>query len=136
MEGVVKKGLPKIRVDFNLLGDDFDLGIVSKEMGMEPTSTRRKEDCPVAITAVTCWRVSTKDSECKAVSWKMKEIIKLLEGKEGVVRGLCERYRMQTSFTVVVEMENGNGPELVLDEETISFLSRIQAEVGFDLYID
>ncbi len=132
----MSKKLPRIRVDFYLSGDVFDIEKITKAMGLMPTFTRKKEDCPVAITALTCWKVSTKDSKCRAVSGKMREMIELLETKEGVINDLCSRYELQTSFTVVVEMKKGDGPELVLNEETIDFLARIRAEVGFDLYVN
>ncbi len=121
----MSKKLPRIRVDFYLSGDVFDIEKITKAMGLMPTFTRKKEDCPVAITALTCWKVSTKDSKCRAVSGKMREMIELLETKEGVINDLCSRYELQTSFTVVVEMKKGDvvlygkyaGTELELEGE-------------------
>ena len=34
---------------------------------------------------------------------------------------------------MVIEMESGDGPEIVLLKENIEFLSLIGAEIGFDL---
>lgn len=60
----------------------------------------------------------------------------MLQGKERLINELCERFELTASFTVVVEMEAGDAPELVLTKDIILFIAAINAEVGFDLYID
>lgn len=49
---------------------------------------------------------------------------------------MSKKYALELSVTIVVEMEVGSGPELVLTKENIAFLALVNAEVGFDLYID
>ncbi|MCV42291.1 DUF4279 domain-containing protein [Listeria monocytogenes] len=59
-----------------------------------------------------------------------------LQGKENIINSLCNDLNLKAIFTVVINMENGDGPELVLTKEIISFISSINAEVGFDIYVD
>ena len=132
----MSKKLPRVRVDFYISGDDFDIDVITNEIGIKPTKTRKKSECPVVATALTYWRLSTEDNECKVISWQMEKLIKLLDGKEAIITNICNRLNLEASFTIVVEMENGDGPELVLDKHILKFLSCIDAEIGFDLYID
>ena len=128
--------IPKIRIDFWITGDLFEPREVSEILQIEPTKIRRKEEYPLPQTALTSWKLSTKKEECKAVCWQFEKLIKLLKGKEKLIIGMCEQYKLTASFTVVVEMEAGDSPELVLTKDIILFIAAINAEVGFDLYID
>lgn len=128
--------IPKIRIDFWLIGNSFEPNEVSEILQIEPTKIRRKEEYPLPQTALTTWKLSTKKEECKATCWQFEKLMKLLEGKERLIIGLCERYELTASFTVVVEMEAGHAPELVLTQDIILFIAAINAEVGFDSYID
>jgi hypothetical protein len=128
--------LPKIRVDFNISGDEFDLQYITDRMGISPTKTRTKNECPVPATALTYWRLSTDKEVCKAVCCQYEKIMKLLAEKELIINQLCKEYNLKTNFNIVIEMEGNNGPELVLTRQIILFISSICAEIGFDLYID
>ena len=128
--------LPKIRIDFSLIGDDFDLDLITEKMQIIPTNTRRKEECPVASMAITYWCLSTNKETCKAVSYSLNALIEKLKGKEVIIKELCNENNLEVSFNVVVEMEVGDGPEFVLTKEIITFASLLNAEICFDLYID
>lgn len=128
--------IPKIRIDFWITGNSFEPSKVTETLQIEPTRVRRKEECPVPQTALTSWKLSTKKEECKAICWQFEKLIKLLQGKEKLINDLCKRYELTVSFTVIVEMEAGNAPELVLTKDIVLFVAAINAEVGFDLYID
>jgi hypothetical protein len=128
--------LPRIRVDFNISGDEFDLQYITNQIGINPTKTRTKNECPVPMTALTYWRLSTNKEISKAVCWQFEKIMKVLTGKELIINQLCEEYNLETNFNIVIEMESNNGPELVLTQQIVSFISSIHAEVGFDLYVE
>jgi hypothetical protein len=127
---------PKIRVDFNISGDVFDLQYVTDQMEIIPTKIKTKKECPIPMTALTYWRLSTDKETCKAVRWQFEKIMKLLAGKELIINQLCEENNLETSFNIMIEMVSYNGPELVLTPQIISFISSIHAEVRFDLYVD
>ncbi|EAD9073695.1 DUF4279 domain-containing protein [Listeria monocytogenes] len=50
-----------------------------------------------------------------------------------MINNLCNDLNLKVTFTVVINMENEAGPELVLTKEIIGFVSAINAEVGFDI---
>lgn len=131
---------PKVKVSFYLSGDDVDLNVLTEEIGIIPTKVRKKTDWPqVSISmgiAKDSWLLETEKEECKAISNQFDKLCKILFPKADVILSLSEKYLLEASVTIVVEMEVGNGPELVLSKENVAFLSLINAEIGFDLYIE
>jgi hypothetical protein len=132
----IMENLPQIRVSFFFMGDEFNLDDVTKRMNITPTETREKKDFPIVKFAHTSWELDTQKESCKVVSWQFEKLIKLLKGKESIINRICEEYGINAGFVVSVFMENGDGPEMVLTKDIISFLASINAEVGFDLYVD
>jgi hypothetical protein len=128
--------LPQVRVSFFLVGDEFNLDNVTKKMNIMPTDTREKKDCPVKQFAYTTWSLRTEKDSCKAVSVQFERIMKLLLGKEKIINEICNTYNSNVIFEIGIFMENGDRPEMVLTKEIILFLASINAEVGFDLYVD
>ncbi len=128
--------LPKLRIVFFFSGDEFDFDEVTDRVNIVPTQTRRKEDFPIKELGTNQWSLKTEKESCKAVSLQFEKILEKLRGKEEIINQICRENNIEVGFEVRVFMENGDGPELVLTREIISFLASINAEVGFDLYID
>ncbi|WP_333638464.1 DUF4279 domain-containing protein [Tissierella praeacuta] len=128
--------LPKIRVSFYMTGDEFDIEDITRKMNIIPTKTRQKEDFPVKEFAHTEWVLDTEKESCKVVSWQFEKILERLHDKQEIINQICKEKDIKVGFVVTVFMENGDGPEFVLTKEIISFLASINAEIGFDLYID
>ncbi|MBC1317287.1 DUF4279 domain-containing protein [Listeria booriae] len=132
----MESNLPKVRAGFYLVGDDFDLDYVTKKLYVSPTSTRTKNDFPVSRMAHTSWELETEKEFCNAVCWQIEKLLDKLRGKENIISELCNELNLEAIFTIVVNMESGDGPELVLTKEIVSFIGAVNAEIGFDLYID
>ena len=128
--------LPQIKVSFFFFGDEFNIDEVTAQMKIEPTETRKKEDFPIKELAHTYWSLDTPKENCKVVSWQFEKIMNLLVGKETVIKQICDNHKVKAEFLIDIWMENGDKPEMVLTKDIISFLASIDAEVGFDLYID
>lgn len=82
------------------------------------------------------WMLETKKEECKAVSIQLDKLQKMLFPKIDTIVSLSEKYFLEISVTIVIEMTAGDGPELVLSKDNVAFLALINAEVGFGLYIE
>lgn len=132
--------MPKIKVSFYMAGDNVELNAITEELNLQPTKTRRKSEWPrasiLAGLARDIWELELEKEECKAVSIQMNKLQEILFSKVDTIKKLRTKYSLETSVTIVIEMENGDGPEVVLLNKNIEFLSLIGAEVGFDLYID
>lgn len=127
--------LPQIRAEFYLIGDEFNTDDVTKRLNITPSEIREKKDFPIQDFAHTLWVLDTGKESCKVVSWQCEKLIKLMAGKESVINQICKDYNVKTRVEVTINMENGDGPEIVLEKEIVAFLASINAEIGFDLYI-
>lgn len=131
---------PKVKVGFYLSGDDVDFHILTEEIGIVPTKVRKKADWPqVSISmgiAKDSWLLETQKEECKVISNQLDKMCEMLFPKVDVIRTLIQKYKLESSVTIVVEMEAGNGPEFVLSKDHVAFLALINAEIGFDLYFE
>lgn len=128
--------LPQVRVSFFFTGDEFSINNVTNAMKVQPTYAREKKDFPIQQIAKTTWVLETDKESCKAVAWQFEKLLRELGGKERIINHICNENGISAEFCVTVWMENGDKPEMVLTKEIISFLASINAEVGFDLYID
>ena len=137
---------PRIQVGFYLTGKEFNIKYVSEVLQVKETYFRTKEDWPDVIKQNqdlpddlkprTIWGLQTSREECYTVNFKMKEIVEKLGEKIEKINELCIELDLESALTVIIEMEVGNGPEMVLDREVVKFISEIGAEVDFDMYID
>ena len=129
---------PSIKVWFCLDADEVDLGYVTKKLGIIPTETRTRESFPpqsiAAGFAKDVWSFIIKEENCIAVSILFEKLLSVFKGKEGIIKKLCDDLGLEAAFEVVIHMQDGNSPEVVLPREVIAFAAAINAEIGFDLY--
>ena len=135
---------PKIRAGIHFTGDSFSIDYVSHKLGVPASQWRAKEDWPDAIKnnpdlpeeyrPRTVWCLDTQKEESVAVCWQVEKIIEQLHGKEEIIKQLCTELNLRVSFTVTINMQIGNGPEMYLTREIIAFLAAINADIGFDMY--
>jgi len=132
--------MPKVKICLFLVGNDVDLDAITDSIEIVPTIARKQEEWPKASRdaglARDGWMWETDKVECNAVSVQMDQLQKIFSAKVNVIRALCVRCKLNVSVTIVAEMSSKNEVELVLSKENIAFLSLLNAEVGFDLYID
>lgn len=123
-----------------MAGNNVNLDILTEKLNLQPTRIRKKNEWPqasiIAGIAQDVWELQMGKEECRAVSIQLDKLQDSLYSKVEIIKELSKKYLLETSITVVIEMETGDGPEMVLSKENIAFLSSINAEIGFDLYID
>ncbi|MDR2913263.1 MAG: DUF4279 domain-containing protein [Tannerella sp.] len=130
---------PLIRIKFQLTGDKFDIDNVTKQLGLQPSRTRKKEEWPISTInaglAGDLWQLNTICVTSKCVNEQFKILLNNLYGKENIINKLCKEYDLSTQFEVVIHAVETNSPAIVLDKDVIKFLASIDSDVGFDLYI-
>lgn len=137
--------LPKIEVSFIISGENFDLEKFSREIGLMPTKIRTMDDWPEAIKnnmnlpkelRPRCvWKISQSESMCRDIEIPLEKIISQLERKEQKIIESCERNDLKKMVEIVIHAETMELPQIVLSLHTMSFLGRLGAEVGFDIYV-
>lgn len=134
--------MPKIKVSLFLTtkNDNIDFEYISKRLDIEPTYTRKKSDFPIQSIklgfAKNGWVIHTNRDYSFSVSDQVEKIQNMFIGKEHIVCELCKKYSLKVTLEIVIEMEEGNPPEIVLSPENIKFLSQINARLAFDIYIE
>jgi hypothetical protein len=130
--------IPSIKVIFCLFADEFDIDDVTRKLGIIPTDTRTRDSFPsqsiAAGVAKTEWCLEIKEENCIAVAILFEKMLEILREKETLINEICDDYNLESSFVVVIHMQDGDSPEVVLPREVISFAAAISAEIGFDLY--
>lgn len=138
--------IPKIRAKFGLESKDFSIDYVSHELGIQPDWSRTFDGWPDVITnnpnlpedlkPRTIWSMQTTKDECWAVEIQLVKLINRLDGKVDIIQKLSRELNLQAYFVVVVDMLVGDHPEMVLSKEIVAFMSSVNAEISFDMYID
>ncbi|WP_455813226.1 DUF4279 domain-containing protein [Pseudomonas graminis] len=128
----------KVRAEFSICGDQFDLNEITERLGINPSEVRVKGVIPKGRkrpSVETSWSISTDKEDSYDVDVQTKKVLSLIKEKVG---DLCEiKEKMDVSFilSLIVEVENGEKPALHFTSDTISFLGKIGAESDIDLYI-
>ena len=121
-------------VDFCLSGMDIDFNVVSSQIGISSAMIQKKECIKIKEYAKDTWYISTGYQEEMAVSVPFEQLIDKLHGKENIINDLTFKYNLECIFLIVIQAENGNGPEVVLTQKCVNFASKVNAEIHFDLY--
>ena len=133
--------VPSVKAIFYITSskNEFDLGEVSRRLGVTPTRTRRKADFLPQAPAQTSWSLEVKEENAFSVGAVLDELIHRLAGDgpleaaKKIVR-LCEEFDAEASLEIVIHMRNGDSPEVRLFSAQLLFAAAIGAEIGFDLY--
>lgn len=128
------------QVCFCVTGEDIDFDLLTDKLTIQPTRVRKKEEWPQAFIlagiAEDTWEYRTKVRKSRTVSEPLSRIQSFLSGKIDIVNELQRKYLLETYIIVKVRMDVFDRPELYLTKENIEFLSRINAEIKFDMRID
>ena len=139
--------LPTIRVDFTITGEKFDLDRLTETLGLCPSRSKTKNEWPEIIVEsqdgrynYCCtnmlWEFSTERRRCKEVRFMFEEMMSHLQGKEFWINEFCKENKLTASFNVSITMNNPYRPDIFLTKEVVDFIHALEADVGFDLYID
>lgn len=128
-----------VRTYFSLYGDYFPVYDVTESLNIIPTTTYNKGDIIPNRSTIhyrknTSWEIDTGDQESFDVNEQLQQIILQLQDKTTIINELKSRYNMECVFVIVIIMEQGYTPGLVLEKEVIQFASAIEAEFSIDLY--
>lgn len=129
-----------IKIKFFIKGGDLNFDEITKKLDITPNKVRKKEEFPSVVInmggATDLWMFCIEDSDCKAISKQLDKMQCLFMSKMGSINELREEYSFKISIEVVIKSKCGEQPEILLSTENIKFLADLNADIGFDLYID
>lgn len=132
--------IPTIRITFFLSGQGLPFNDITALLGIAPSATRKKETWPSpsieAGLAEDLWIIDIPHTESWSLSSQFRTLQDILFGKEDTIRALCKQYCLTANIEISAHWECGLHPALVLEQEQIHFLSKINASIGIDPYVD
>jgi hypothetical protein len=125
-----------IKAEFIIIGADFPPADISKRLNIQPTSQWRKGDVLKngRTREYSGWEISTEYQESLDMGVQLNKVISLIKEKNTELKEICEKYETECKFCIVVKIENGETPAMVLSREVIEFANSINAEIEFDVY--
>jgi hypothetical protein len=123
-------------VYFALFGDEFDPDEVTRAVGVQPTSTRRKGNPTPKRTA---WKVSTGKIASETIDvYEMSSlVVSRLSDKADEIVAVKERLGLEAVLQVVIYLSNDESistPALGFDHNVIAFLNSVGASIDIDTY--
>ncbi len=126
-----------IMVDFTIGGDVFDPDDISKTLQLEPSSVRIKGEKinEYAKMKYSYWTISTDYEESLNASIQIEKIMKLIRNKVPELNYLKNKYKTEHGFVLVVNIEEGIGPTIILEKDFYDFLIDIDGFFTIDSYV-
>lgn len=119
---------------FSFESDFFETNMVTKELGVEPTSLRIKKD---PVPKSTAWSYKIVVGKEIDLETPLEKLIDIFEPKIEVINRLKSELNLETRLQFVIDIDinpDASTPYFGLNKRTIDFLSKTNSEVDFDIY--
>lgn len=128
-----------VKVEFIILGNGFSPDDISDKLSIEPSLKWKRGDKinpekHERIYKCSGWEISTEYEESFDINEQLDKILKKIENYGGVLAKLCEKDGIESRFCIVIKIEKGQTPAMVLSRKLIEFAYAINAEIEFDVY--
>lgn len=127
-----------ILVEFNIIGEDYDIGIITEKLDIEPSEYYKKGDKignKEMRRKETCWSITSGYEVSLDINNQLEKIVNLIKPKRSTLINLMEQFNLEYKFIIVIRIENNQLPAIFLEREVIEFANDIKAEFDFDMYI-
>lgn len=110
---------------------------IGRELALPASRTWNLEDClhlPAEYRR-SCWSYNiTEVFGGKSIENAFAEVKSVLIPISDQLKSLIRRYDLEIEFVCVIEAEEGDGPEVILEPESMRFIADLNARLCFDLY--
>ncbi len=119
--------------------DDFPLEVVTERLGIQPTRTWKvgekvHPDKPLE-RFYTCWKYETQKLETLAVEEVLDPLYHVFHPKVEMMNELKQQFDLTIQIELVIEIEKGWAPGLVISPEFSRFASSLDAYIDVDMYV-
>ncbi|MEK4386194.1 DUF4279 domain-containing protein [Solibacillus sp. FSL W7-1464] len=122
-----------------LAADDFPLEAVTERLGVEPTNTWKVGDEVRRNRSLkrfyTCWKYQVGPVQSLDVDDVLNQLYDVFNPKVDVINELMQQYDLNVKIVLVIEMENGQTPGLVISPAFSRFTSSLDALIDIDMYV-
>ena len=119
---------------FSFDSDFFDTDVVTKNLGIEPTSLMIKKD---PVPKSTSWKFRIEVGQEIDLESPLEKLVTLFEKKIEQIIRLKKELGLNTRLQFVIDIDinpEASTPYFGLNKRTIDFLAKTETEVDFDVY--
>ena len=127
-----------VMVEFSIYGENFEPKYITKQLGIMPSETYLKGELiryGRATRKETAWSISSGYEVSLDINNQLEKVIFLLKDKVDKLVELKNSLCLNMLFIIVIRIEDNEIPAMYFKKDFIRFISKIDAEVGFDTYI-
>jgi hypothetical protein len=125
-------------VEFSIYGECFEPEHITEIIGITPSETYLKGDVikhGKDTRKETTWSINTGYELSNDINNQIDKILALIEDKVDILVELRNRLPINILFMIVIKVENKEVPAIYFKKKLIQFMSKIEAEIGFDTYV-
>lgn len=127
-----------INVEFNIIGDYFDLDTVSTELNLNPTQSWIKEEAVPkrrTIRRDTTWSYALGTKETINLDEELTNLISIFDSKREILKDIKVKYELEYQILIIIKIENEETPAMTIRTPNINFMNDICCELEFDTYV-
>ena len=131
-------GKTSVMVEFSICGENFEPDYITKQLNIIPCETYLKGDLVKngkIVRKETSWSISTDYEDSYDINEQLEKISDLLNRKTETLLKLKQELSVDILFMITVKIKNNETPAMYLKKPFIHFLSILDAEIGFDVYV-
>ena len=131
--------ITNVMVEFIVIGDGLIPSEITERLKLKPNKYWQKGD-EIQGKKIrrkdSCWILNTDYEESQNINDQLFKIVKILSSKREILKELNANNYFEYIFSIVVNIENNNKPEMYFNKDFIKFIHDIGAEFYIDLYIN
>ena len=127
-----------INIELSIVGDDFDIELVSKELDIEPTEIKKKGELlpnKKNRNIETSWSFMTGLEKSLDVKTQLCKLMDIFYKKTDKLKEICLYFNTKVFVSILIIVKNQQTPSLHFRKEEILFFNEINAELDIDIYI-
>ena len=127
-----------INIELSIVGDDFDIELVSKELDIEPTEIKKKGELlpnKKNRNIETSWSFMTGIEKSLDVRIQLCKLMDIFYKKIDKLKEICLYFNTKVFISILIIVKNQQTPSLHFGKEEILFFNEINAELDIDIYI-
>lgn len=127
-----------INIEFNIIGDYFDLDIVSNELNLNPTESWIKgEEVPNRRTVRkdTTWSYTLGTKETIDLDKELTNLVSVFDPKRKILKKIKVKFELEYQILITIKIENEETPAITIRIPNINFMNDICCKLEFDTYV-
>ena len=127
-----------INVELSIIGDYFDVDLVSKKLDIEPTEIKKKGELlpnKKNWNIETSWSFMTDLEKSLDVRTQLCKLMDIFYKKIDKLKEICLYFNTKVFVSILIIVKNQQTPSLHFGKEEILFFNEINAELDIDIYI-